>query len=71
VTTLEANQAKKWMRCLKCGVAVWTDRCHRICRACSRDNRACPPPVTTTAVSVDPREDDAAAMADAIRSLTR
>jgi hypothetical protein len=71
VTTLEANQTKKWLRCLRCGLAMWTDRCHRICRSCSRDNRACPPPMTTTAIAIDPRDDEAADVADAIRSLIR
>jgi hypothetical protein len=71
VTTLEANRTKKWMRCLKCGLAMWTDRCHRICRACSRDNLACPPPLTAVTIAVDPREGEAADVADAVRSLTR
>lgn len=34
----EANLAKGARRCLKCGKVMWTDRCHRICVACSHSN---------------------------------
>jgi len=34
----ELNAAKRTMRCLKCGKAMMTDRCHRICTKCSHTN---------------------------------
>ena len=49
MTTRQANLAKISRRCLKCGKLMWTDRCHRICVACSHrnegllDDRACVP----------------------------
>ncbi|MBM4037416.1 MAG: hypothetical protein FJ290_02785 [Planctomycetes bacterium] len=38
MTTRQANLAKTSRRCLKCGKLMWTDRCHRICVACSHRN---------------------------------
>ena len=49
MTTRQANLAKTSRRCLKCGKLMWTDRCHRICIACSHrnegllDDRVCVP----------------------------
>ena len=36
MTIREANRVKKHRSCLRCGRAMWTDRCHRICRKCRR-----------------------------------
>jgi len=36
----EANETKKWLRCLRCTKQMWTDRCHRICKKCQRRNNA-------------------------------
>jgi len=32
----KADQVKKHRRCLGCGKAMWTDRCHLICQRCKR-----------------------------------
>lgn len=32
------NLKKKWRPCLRCGRKVWTDRGHRFCRKCSKEN---------------------------------
>ena len=40
VTTRQANLAKMTRPCLKCGRTIRTDRCHRICVACSHRNDA-------------------------------
>jgi ribosomal protein L32 len=34
----ESNSVKSLRRCLKCGKAMWTDRCHRVCPKCSHEN---------------------------------
>lgn len=36
----DANAVKKLRPCLRCGKAMHTDRCHRICRKCHRRNNA-------------------------------
>ena len=36
------DRVKKWMTCLGCGKRMWTDRCHRLCKKCSRRNDATP-----------------------------
>ena len=38
MTTREANLVKTRRRCLKCGKAMLTDRCHRICAKCAHTN---------------------------------
>jgi hypothetical protein len=38
MTTREANLLKGARACLKCGKAMWSDRCHRICVKCSHEN---------------------------------
>jgi len=35
----ETNKQRKWLRCLKCGRKMLTDRCHRICKRCSEENK--------------------------------
>lgn len=34
----DANLVRKWRPCLKCGRLIRTDRCHRLCVACSHRN---------------------------------
>ncbi len=34
----ELNAEKRPRRCLRCGKAMWTDRCHRICTKCEHLN---------------------------------
>ena len=34
------DRVRKLLSCLGCGKAMWTDRCHRICRKCQRRNDA-------------------------------
>jgi hypothetical protein len=34
----DANRAKKWLSCLKCGRPIYTDRCHRVCPKCHQKN---------------------------------
>jgi len=38
MTTRQANLVRSRRRCLKCGRPMWTDRCHRVCVACSHRN---------------------------------
>ena len=40
VTADHPDRVRKWAPCLGCGEAMWTDRCHRICRKCQRRNDA-------------------------------
>ena len=40
VTADHPDRVRKWVPCLGCGEAMWTDRCHRICRKCQRRNDA-------------------------------
>jgi len=40
VTADHPDRVRKWAPCLGCGEAMWTDRCHRICRKCQRRNEA-------------------------------
>lgn len=47
-----ANLTKKRRPCLKCGRKFWTDKCHRICRRCTRSNaRQATPPKQSYRVS--------------------
>jgi len=41
-TTRGQNLHRKWRRCLKCGVAMWTSRSRRICGRCTQVNQALP-----------------------------
>jgi hypothetical protein len=34
----DSNKTKVMRRCLKCGRKFFTDRCHRICRKCTKEN---------------------------------
>ena len=34
----EMNKGKTMRSCLKCGSKFLTDRCHRICRKCTKEN---------------------------------
>ena len=36
------DKVRKRLPCLGCGEAMWTDRCHRICKKCRRRNDATP-----------------------------
>ena len=38
MTVRRANALKRTRRCLKCGKAMYTDRCHRICPKCAHEN---------------------------------
>ena len=40
---------KKWMTCLKCGRKIWTDKEHRICKNCKRENEKLEPQVADSA----------------------
>ena len=39
------DQQKRYFSCLGCGEVMWTTRCHRLCKKCSRraDADATPP----------------------------
>lgn len=40
--TSHPDRVQKWMTCLGCSKRMWTDRCHRLCKKCSRRNDAAP-----------------------------
>ena len=38
VESFEKNKERHQRKCLKCGRKFVTDRCHRICRKCTKEN---------------------------------
>ena len=42
------DTVKKWLPCMKCRNAMWTDRCHRTCKDCKRRAETTPTPPRAT-----------------------
>lgn len=39
MTIRSLNLKRRRLHCLRCGTLFWSDRCHRVCKRCSSNNR--------------------------------